>query len=152
MKLEGFSHRRTRSMALGHYANRSELITCNCLVPWFLLGVLRLCWRPLSSVPKAWAKGMGTLGCLGSTVPFSVTLAGSKGKDEPIRLVPVSLQELPETGAVRLKPPNGAPLQVHFLGVPPSLWQQGTRGGLGLWFRVVRFLYRQKASPLVIFI
>ena len=86
-------------MALRHYANRSELITCNCLVPWFLLRVLRLCWRPLSSVPKAWAKGMGTLGSPGSTVPLSVTLVGSKGKDEPIHLVLVSLQELLETGA-----------------------------------------------------
>ena len=121
MKLESFSHRRTRPMALRLYANQSELITCNCLVPWFLLRVLRLRWRPLSSVPKAWERGMGTLGCPGSNVPLSVTLAGSKGKDEPIRLVPVSLQEMSETGAVRLKPPNGAPLPVHFSGVPPSL-------------------------------
>ena len=43
-------------------------------------------------MPKAWAKGTGTLGCPGSTVPLSVALAGFKGKDGAIRLVPVSLK------------------------------------------------------------
>ena len=54
---------------------------------------------------QAWAKCMENLGCPDIKFPLSAMLVESKGKDEPIHLVPAQLQELPEGKEKADQPP-----------------------------------------------
>ena len=56
---------------------------------------------------QAWAEDMGILVCPVARIPLSTLLVGSDGKDEPIRLVPAQLQELPEGSTLFHQPPTG---------------------------------------------
>lgn len=61
---------------------------------------------------------MEILGCPNVGIPLSVSLAESKGKEDPVQLEPGPLQKLPEGSAVHLPAAYGAPLLI-FVGFTP---------------------------------
>ena len=83
---EGLSHRWTRPPGAPSYGNQSELRTGNLprhVLCWSLATLLEC---PLQFALRPGREGKETPGCPYDSVPLSVSLAGSKGKEEPKQL------------------------------------------------------------------